>query len=194
MKLLLCYDCYDGMIVMMVWLLWWYECYEGIMRAWYDCHDGMKLSLCYDCYDGMIVMMVWNCHYVMIVMMVWLLWRYDCYEGMVVMMVWLLWRYNESIKKVMQLFPTALCNVTARRHSRLCAHWLMSLVRGGGGVAEEEYVFCVPRKLQRLLSLFCLWEANMLPLFSIMALWVSFLCESKTCLMNGRQKENTKYK
>ena len=53
--------------------------------------------------------------------------------------------------------------------------------RGGG--LREKYVFCIPQELQRLLSLFCLWEesvggenslqwkANMLPLFSIMILW-----------------------
>ena len=30
-----------------------------------------------------------------------------------------------------------MCNVTAWRHSRLRAHWLMALL-GGGGAAEEE--------------------------------------------------------
>ena len=47
----------------------------------------------------------------------------------------------------MQLFfPTALCNVTAWRHSRLRAHWLMALVGGGGWVwLRKKYVFCVPR-------------------------------------------------
>ena len=61
----------------------------------------------------------------------------------------------------------------------------MALVGGGG--LREKYVFCVPRELQRLLSLFSLWEesvgaelnggenslhwkANMLPLFSIITL------------------------
>ena len=39
-------------------------------------------------------------------------------------------------KKVMQIFPTRMCNVTAWRHSRLRAHWLMALV----GV-REKYVF-----------------------------------------------------
>ena len=81
----------------------------------------------------------------------------------------------------MQFFPTAVCNVTAWRHSRLRAHWLMVIVGGGG--LEEKYVFCVPRELQRLQTLFCLWaefnggenslhwKANVLPLFSIMTLW-----------------------
>ena len=36
----------------------------------------------------------------------------------------------------MQIFPTRMCNVTAWRHSRLCAYWLMAL--------REKYVFCVP--------------------------------------------------
>ena len=30
----------------------------------------------------------------------------------------------------------------------------------GGGAYREKYVFCVPRELQRLLSLFCLWEES----------------------------------
>ena len=59
----------------------------------------------------------------------------------------------------------------------------MVLVGGGGGGLSEKYVFCVPRELHHLLSLFCLWEKlnggenslhwkeNMLPLFSIMTLW-----------------------
>ena len=43
---------------------------------------------------------------------------------------------------MMQIFPTRMCNVTAWRHSRLLAHWLMALQwrRAEGG-------------LQRLLSL-----------------------------------------
>ena len=45
----------------------------------------------------------------------------------------------------MQIFPTRMCNVTAWRHSRLRAHWLMALVPGGWGG--------IPRELQRLLSL-----------------------------------------
>ena len=36
----------------------------------------------------------------------------------------------------MQIFPTRMCNVTAWRHSRLLAHWLMTLVAGG---AEGEF-------------------------------------------------------
>ena len=65
---------------------------------------------------------------------------------------------RENKKKVIQFFPTALCNVTVWRHSRPRAHWLMPLVREGG--LREKYVFCVPRELQRLLSLFCLWEES----------------------------------
>ena len=53
---------------------------------------------------------------------------------------------------------------------------------------REKNVFCVPRELQRLLSLFCLlwaelnggenslpWKANMLPLFSILTLWFIYI-------------------
>ena len=68
---------------------------------------------------------------------------------------------QENGKKVMQFFPTAVCNVTAWRHSRLRAHWLMAQVGGGGGGGlREKYVFCVLRELQRLLSVFCLWEES----------------------------------
>ena len=45
-------------------------------------------------------------------------------------------QYNR--KKLMQIIPTRMCNVTARRHSRLSAHWLMALVGEGGGGAEGE--------------------------------------------------------
>ena len=55
----------------------------------------------------------------------------------------------------MQFFPRTVCNVTAWRHSRLRAHWLMAPRWGW-----EKYVFCVPRELQRLLFLFCLWEES----------------------------------
>ena len=37
-----------------------------------------------------------------------------------------------------KIFPTRMGNVTAWRHQRLRAHWLMSLVGGGGGVTERE--------------------------------------------------------
>ena len=46
----------------------------------------------------------------------------------------------------MQIFPTRMCNVTAWRHSRLRAHWLMALVggaQGGGEGAEGE--LCILR-------------------------------------------------
>ena len=41
----------------------------------------------------------------------------------------------------MQIFPTRMCNVTVQRHSRLRAHWLMALVRGG----EAEGEVCILR-------------------------------------------------
>ena len=95
-------------------------------------------------------------------------------------------------KKIIQIFPTRMYNVTAWRHSRLRAHWLMALVGGGGGL-KEKYVFCVPRELQRLLSLFCLWEESVgrsltagKILFTgrqtcslYLVLW---LCDTQTCL------------
>ena len=55
---------------------------------------------------------------------------------------------------------------------------------GGGGAEGEICILHSPGELQRLLSLFCLWaelnggknfihwKANMLPLFSIMTLWL----------------------
>ena len=45
-------------------------------------------------------------------------------------------------------------SVTSLETARSLA--IMALV--GGGALREKYVFCVPRELQRLLSLFCLWE------------------------------------
>ena len=41
----------------------------------------------------------------------------------------------------MQFFQTAICDVSAWRHSRLRAHWLMALIGGG-----EKYVFCLSRE------------------------------------------------
>ena len=51
-------------------------------------------------------------------------------------------------------------------HNRIGRNWcnfsrpecatLMALVGGGGRGLRDKYVFCVPRELQRLLSLFCL--------------------------------------
>ena len=75
---------------------------------------------------------------------------------------------------------TAVCNVAGWLHS---IHWPNGPSWGGGVGLSEKYVFCVPRELHRLLSLFCLWEKlnggenslhwkeNMLPLFNIMTLW-----------------------
>ena len=57
------------------------------------------------------------------------------------------WKVNRqhNRKKLMQIFQTRMCNVTAWRQSRMRAYWLMALVAGGwGGITRE---------LQRLLSL-----------------------------------------
>ena len=97
---------------------------------------------------------------------------------------------QENWKKVMQIFPTRMCNVTAWRctfctawrHSRLRAYWLIDLV-GGGGLRKSMYSafpgncsvsylsFVYGRSLWAELnggenSLH--WKANMLPLFSVM--------------------------
>ena len=56
-------------------------------------------------------------------------------------------QYNS--KKLIQIFPTRMCNATALRHSRLGPRWLMTIVAGGWGG--------IPRELQRLLYLSCLW-------------------------------------
>ena len=77
---------------------------------------------------------------------------------------------QENWKKGMQIFTTAVCNVTAWRHSKLHAHWLMALV-GGPSVSYLSFVY--GRSLWAELnggenSLH--WKANMLPLFSIMTL------------------------
>ena len=94
--------------------------------------------------------------------------------------------YKRTGRKVMQFFPTAVCNVIAWRQSRLRTHWLMGLVgRGWGrsmysafpGNCSVSYLsFVYGRSLWAELnggenSLH--WKANMLPLFSIMTLWVS---------------------
>ena len=44
----------------------------------------------------------------------------------------------------MQFFPTAVWNVTAWRHSKLRAHWLMALVLEGGGPEGEVCILCSP--------------------------------------------------
>ena len=95
----------------------------------------------------------------------------------------------------MQFFPTAVCNVTAWLHSRLRAHWLMTLVWGWGSegeVAQENcsvsYLsFVNGRSLWSELNggeNFLHWKANMLPLFSIMTLW--FYCVSGWADTGGR--------
>ena len=89
----------------------------------------------------------------------------------------------------MQIFPTSMCIVTAWRHSILRAHWLIALVGGGGAEGERSMYSAFPgncsvssylsfvygRSLWAELnggenSLH--WKANMLPLFSIMTLWL----------------------
>ena len=80
----------------------------------------------------------------------------------------------------MQIFPTRMYNVTAWCHSRLLAHWLMTLVARGGGEFFSDCTvsylsFGCGRSLWAELngggnSLH--WKANMLPLFSIMTLWL----------------------
>ena len=87
----------------------------------------------------------------------------------------------------MQIFPTRMCNVTAWRHLRLRAYWLMALVGGGGGAAEGEVSMRSPGIAASPISLLFMggvcgrslnggenslhWNANMIPLFSIMTLW-----------------------
>ena len=67
---------------------------------------------------------------------------------------------NTNWKKVMQFLPDR----RVQRHSVTSLETATSLANdpswGGGGGAREKYVFCVPRQLQRLLSLFCLWEES----------------------------------
>ena len=52
-------------------------------------------------------------------------------------------QYNR--KKVMQIFPTRMCNVTGWRHSRLRAHWLIGPSWGGGGGGGAEGEVCILR-------------------------------------------------
>ena len=49
-----------------------------------------------------------------------------------------------------------------QRHSVTLLETARSLANGPSwrGRLREKYVFCVPRELQRLLSLFCLWEES----------------------------------
>ena len=77
---------------------------------------------------------------------------------------------QENRKKVIQIFPARMCNVTAWLHSRLRAHWLMALVGGGEGWGRSMYSaisgnFSVSRSLWAALnggenSLH--WKANLL--------------------------------
>ena len=53
------------------------------------------------------------------------------------------------------------CNLTSLETARSLANCPSWWEGGGwGGGVREKYVFCVPRELQRLLSLFCLWEES----------------------------------
>ena len=99
------------------------------------------------------------------------------------------WREHasqENGKKVMQIFSTRMCNVTARRHWRLRAHWLMALFGGGvwgrvgillsqGIAASRSYLsFVYGRSLGAELSgeeNSLHWKANMLPLFRIIFMY-----------------------
>ena len=88
----------------------------------------------------------------------------------------------------MQIFPTRMCNVTAWRHLRLRAYWLMALVGGGGGGWGRSIYSAFPenRSLSYLSFVYgrsqwaelngrensLHWKVNMLPLFSIMTLCV----------------------
>ena len=79
----------------------------------------------------------------------------------------------------MQIFPTRIFNVTAWRHSRLLAHWLMTLVAGAegelpGNCSVSYLSFVYGRSLWAELNggeNSIHWKPNMLPLFSIMTLW-----------------------
>ena len=100
-------------------------------------------------------------------------------------------RSQEIEKKVMQFFPTAVCNVTAWRHSSLRAHWLMTLV-GGGGLREKYLFSAFPGNCSITYLSFVYgrslwaelngrenslhWKANILHLLSIMTLWSSPTC------------------
>ena len=70
-------------------------------------------------------------------------------------------------------------------HSELHAHWLIALVRGGGGAGSVSYLsFFYGRSLWAELnggenSLH--WKANMLPLFSIMTLWIKLVYSLMGC-------------
>ena len=63
---------------------------------------------------------------------------------------------HENGKKVMQIFSTRMCNVTARRHSRLRAQWLMALFF----LRESRYSAFPDNCSVSILPLFCLWEES----------------------------------
>ena len=97
-----------------------------------------------------------------------------------------------------------MCYVTALRHSKLRAYWLMALVWGGRGVQGKSMYSAFPGICSisylyfvdwRILwaelnggenSLH--WKANMLPLFSIMTLWMQH-CVHRATLYSYRQLE-----
>ena len=104
----------------------------------------------------------------------------------------------------MQFFPTRMCNVTAWRHSRLLAHWLMALVWGGGGGWGRSMYSAFPGNCSVPYLSFVYgrslwaelnggenslhWKANMLPLFSIMTLY------TKLTLLYAHAFEQTRHK
>ena len=108
----------------------------------------------------------------------------------------------------MHFFPTAVCSVTAWRHSRLRAHWLMALVGGGGGLlwgrsmysafpgncSDSYFSFVCGRSLWMELnggenSLH--WKINMLPLFSIMTLWPLYGFKENSTHENSTHENST---
>ena len=112
----------------------------------------------------------------------------------------------------MQIFPTRMCNVTAWRHSRLRAHWLMALVGGGGwgksmysaflGNSSVPYLsFVYGRSLWAELnggenSLH--WKANMLPLIvwlcaeTVMRLYFYYFKLLRICSLFQNDKCSTR--
>ena len=64
-------------------------------------------------------------------------------------------------KKKREETDAILFDRSVQRHSVTSLETARSLANGiswGGGGLREKYVFCVLWELQRLLSLFCLWE------------------------------------
>ena len=53
----------------------------------------------------------------------------------------------------MKYFPTAVCNVTASLHTGLRAHWLMTLVEGGGVRGNSPGIAASPISLLFMVAL-----------------------------------------